>query len=136
MIVSPHFLSYMNDGLQKYQHEDKVISIHGYVYPTKKDLPQTFFLRGADCWGWATWRRGWDLFNPNGKLLYEELERKKLLQLFNFNGAYQYSKLLLDQINGKNESYIIANNIDIKTLYYLIIYLLFKSNLFFYPICV
>ena len=107
MVVSPHFLSYMNDGLQKYQHEDRVISIHGYVYPTKEDLPQTFFLRGADCWGWATWRRGWDLFNPNGKVLYEELKRKKLLRVFNFNGAYQYSKLLLDQINGKNESWAV-----------------------------
>ena len=107
MVVSPHFLSYMNDGLQKYQHEEKVISIHGYVYPVKEDLPQTFFLRGADCWGWATWRRGWNLFNPNGKILYEELKRRKLLRVFNFNGAYQYSKLLLDQIEGKNDSWAV-----------------------------
>ena len=26
------------------------------------NIPETFFVKGADCWGWATWKRGWDLF--------------------------------------------------------------------------
>ncbi len=44
MIVSPHFLTYMIDGLEKYQNDDRVISIHGYVYPVKEELPETFFF--------------------------------------------------------------------------------------------
>ena len=59
LVTSPYFLSYMNQGLQLYEKEEKVISLHGYMYPVKARLPETFFLRGADCWGWATWRRGW-----------------------------------------------------------------------------
>lgn len=107
MVVSPHFLSYMNDGLQKYQHEEKVISIHGYVYPVKEDLPQTFFLRGADCWGWATWRRGWELFNPNGQALLIELRRRNLIKMFDYNGSHGYSDMLEAQIKGTNDSWAI-----------------------------
>ena len=46
----------MNYYLELYKNNNKVSSIHGYSYPTKK-LPDYFFLKGADCWGWATWSR-------------------------------------------------------------------------------
>ena len=54
LVTSPFFLKYMNDGLNYYRDEEQVISIHGYIYPFDAKLPETFFLRGADCWGWAT----------------------------------------------------------------------------------
>ncbi len=84
-----------------------MISIHGYVYPVKEPLPDYFFLKGADCWGWATWRRGWKIFEPDGKKLLEELERKQLLNEFDFGGAYHYSRMLRKQIIGKNNSWAI-----------------------------
>jgi hypothetical protein len=68
MVVSPDFLTYMNDALEMYAEDSRVVSIHGYVYPTQELLPDYFFLRGADCWGWATWRRGWSVFDPDGGL--------------------------------------------------------------------
>ena len=67
MVTSRHFLKYMNDALDYYENENRVIGIHGYIYPVKKELPNTFFIKGADCWGWATWKRGWDLFEHDGK---------------------------------------------------------------------
>ncbi len=107
LVTSPHFLEFMNDGLEFYQNNDKVISIHGYVYPVKKELPQTFFLKGADCWGWATWKRGWDLFNANGSDLLAQLKARNLQKIFDFDGAYDYTKMLEDQISGKNNSWAI-----------------------------
>jgi hypothetical protein len=107
MIVSPHFLTYMNDGLEKYQNNDRVISIHGYVYPVKEELPEAFFLKGADCWGWATWGRGWDLFNPDGQFLLDELMRRNLRKNFDFNGSYGYSSILEAQIKGTNDSWAV-----------------------------
>ena len=100
MVVSPYFLTYMNDGLRKYQNDDRVISIHGYVYPVDEELPETFFLKGADCWGWATWRRGWNLFNPDGQDLFDKIKRSKLEKQFNFNNSYNYVKMLHDQNKG------------------------------------
>jgi len=111
LLSSPYFLQYMNEALDLYKNEEKVISIHGYVYPIesklKKKLPETFFLKGADCWGWATWKRGWDLFEPDGKKLLEELERRDLLREFDFDGSYPYSNMLRRQIAGQNDSWAI-----------------------------
>ena len=58
LVTSPYFLNYMNEGLNIYRHEEDVISIHGYVYPLVENLPETFFFRGTDCWGWATGKEG------------------------------------------------------------------------------
>jgi hypothetical protein len=107
MVTSPHFLTYMSAALDKYADDERVISIHGYVYPVKETLPEAFFLPGADCWGWATWRRGWALFNPDGQSLLDELNSRGLIKVFDFNGAYGYSKMLRSQINGINESWAI-----------------------------
>jgi glycosyltransferase involved in cell wall biosynthesis len=107
IVTSSHFLSYMNEALDKYADDDRVICIHGYVYPVKEKLSEAFFLRGADCWGWATWKRGWDLFNPDGEALLKELNSNELIKEFDFNGAYSFSKMLKDQIKGKNDSWAV-----------------------------
>lgn len=107
LIISPYFLQYMNDALNLYENEENVISIHGFIYPVSKKLPDTFFIKGADCWGWATWQRGWDLFESDGKKLLKELEEKNLTFEFDFNGSYPYTEMLIDQINGKNNSWAI-----------------------------
>lgn len=107
LVTSPYFLRYMNEALARFAEEERVISVHGYVYPVHKPLPEAFFLRGADCWGWATWRRGWAQFNPDGQFLLNELKRQHLLKLFDFNGAYSYSEMLKGQINGSNDSWAV-----------------------------
>lgn len=105
--LSPYFLSFMNDALIRYSNDDRVISIHGYVYPVLKKLPEAFFLRGADCWGWATWERGWALFNPDGRYLLNQLKERQLINEFDFNGSYPFSTMLQKQIDGKNDSWAI-----------------------------
>lgn len=106
IVTSTYFLTYMNDALNHYKNNEKVASIHGYIYPTQ-GLPETFFLRGADCWGWATWKEKWELFNADGAQLLDRLEKQKLLKRFNFNDTYPYSQMLKDQIDGKNDSWAI-----------------------------
>ena len=106
MVTSPYFLRFMNDALELYENEDKVISIHGYMYPVKEQLPETFFLRGADCWGWATWKRGWDLFEPNPHKLLNQFDRE-LKKKFNFNNSFPFHKMLKNQALGKIDSWAI-----------------------------
>lgn len=121
LITSPFFLKYMNDALSLYHDEEKVASIHGYIYPIE-GLPDYFFIRGADCWGWATWKRAWDFFEPDGKRLLKELKTRKLIKEADFNSTYNFTKMLKDQIRGKNNSwavrwYISAFLHDMLTLY-------------------
>ena len=107
LITSPYFLTYMNDALEKYSNDDRVASIHGYLLPCNKSLPDAFFLPGADCWGWATWRRGWEHFNPSGQSLLDNLKRGKLTHTFDYNGTAPFLKILEDQIEGRNNSWAI-----------------------------
>jgi hypothetical protein len=107
MVTSRWFLTYMNEALERYADDDRVVSIHGYVYPVSEILPETFFLPGADCWGWATWRRGWACFNPDGVELLTELHRRRLRYAFDFDNSYPYAKMLEAQIAGTNDSWAI-----------------------------
>lgn len=107
MISSPFFLRYMNEALDIYENEEKVIGIHGWVYPVEKKLPETFFLKGADCWGWATWKRGWSLFEVDAKKLQSEIIRRNLKSKFDFDNSYDYFGMLENYIKGKNNSWAI-----------------------------
>jgi len=107
LITSPYFLTYMNEAINKYIDNPKVCSIHGYVYPVKDNLPDTFFIKGADCWGWATWTSAWNTFEKNGTKLLAEIKSQKLEKEFNFNNSFDYVKMLEDQIDGKNNSWAI-----------------------------
>jgi hypothetical protein len=107
LVTSPFFLRFMNDALETYESEQQVISIHGYMLPVKERLAESFFLRGADCWGWATWRRGWTMFEADGRLLLQELYKRGLQRKFDLDGAYPYVRMLKAQIAGKNDSWAI-----------------------------
>jgi hypothetical protein len=107
LVVDRWFLNYMNDALNCYEFVSEVACISGYIYPVNKPMPNTFFIKGADCWGWATWKRAWDLLDNDGKKLLNEIERKKLCFDFDFYNSYPYVEMLKDQINGKNNSWAI-----------------------------
>jgi len=107
LVTSPFFLKFMNDGLNIYESEEQVASIHGYFYPVEQELPKVFFLRGSDCLGWAAWKRSWDLFESNGQALLDELHRLGLTEQFDYQGAYPFTQMLKDQIARKNDSWAI-----------------------------
>ncbi len=107
ILTSPHFLRYLNDALDFYHDDERVISIHSYNYPAAGRFPETFFLRGADCWGWATWKRGWDLFDPDGAKLLAALRAQNLTRRFDFNGCREFTRMLENQVAGANDSWAI-----------------------------
>jgi hypothetical protein len=106
LVTSRFFLRFMNEALVAYKDEPRVASIHGYIYPIK-NLPETFFIKGADCWGWATWNNKWSIFESDGKKLLDNVKKKNLEREINFNDSYNYTKMLKNQIMGKNDSWAI-----------------------------
>lgn len=106
ILTSPYFLKYMNDALDYYENEDNVVCVHGWMWAEDQEYPP-FFLRGTDCWGWATWKKGWDLFEEDGSRLLRRLQEKKLCREFDLGGAYAYTQMLKDQIKGKNSSWAV-----------------------------
>lgn len=107
LVTSRYFLSFMNQALQTYQFEESVACISGYIYPVEDKLPDAFFLKGADCWGWATWKRAWDHFEKDGVILAQQINDRKLEIEFDFDNSFPYYQMLIDQIANKNNSWAI-----------------------------
>ncbi len=107
MITAPGFLHFMNDSLERYSTENNVACISGYVYPLANEFELSFFVKGADCWGWATWEDRWNEFKGNTKDLKKKIEEKGLLADLTFNGSYPYMEMLVDREAGKNQSWAI-----------------------------
>jgi len=107
LITSPHTLTYFNDGLTRYRHEEKVMHIGAYMYHLKDHLlPQSFFYRAATSWGWATWDRAWQHFEPNINLLMGQFDAKKRAE-FSIDHTMNFWKQMQDFKNGKNNSWAI-----------------------------
>lgn len=106
IVVSTSFLKYMNYALDYYQDNEKIASIHGYSFPIN-NLPDFYFLKGTDCWGWASWKRAWNYFEADGIVLYDKLINSDKGYDFNFYNSYNYLGMLSDQIQNKNDSWAI-----------------------------
>jgi hypothetical protein len=111
IITSPFFLQYMNDCLNLYKDNDEVCQISGYSYLEKYitlyNIPTLYFIKGADCLAWGTWKRAWRKYSQDSKTLANEIKEKNLIHEFNRNGAYNFYELLLQNSNGKKFSWAI-----------------------------
>jgi len=107
IVPSDYFLSYVNAALEKYADDDRVLCIGCYTFDVGIPLPESFFLRVPDCWGWAVWRRSWKFYDPDGLKLLTELRRRDLHDTFDFDGAYPYCRMLEDQALGYNDSWAV-----------------------------
>ena len=110
LVLSPVFLRFMNEALETYQDEPRVGHIQACDFTQDPSLPETFLIKWTGSWGWATWRRAWKLFNPDGRALLNELERRHLTREFDFGGAYRYTRMLRRQVKGLNDSWAIRWN--------------------------
>ena len=103
------FLRYMNDALNIYESNQEIGCIHAWNYTFNRNTirQSTFLLKGADCWGWGTWKRAWDLFEINGEKLRNEILKQNLTDSFNRNNTHGFLNMLNEQIIGKNNSWAI-----------------------------
>lgn len=94
ILISPWCISFFIDALTCYKHSSDVGCISAYTPPIGSGLPSTFFLRGADCWGWATWRDRWELYNNKSDTLLSQLALSGQTNEFNIDNNYPYSLML------------------------------------------
>ena len=110
LVVAPYFLRFMNDALEAYKDEPQVGHIQACDFTQDASLPDTFLIKFTGSWGWATWERAWQHFNPDGQALLNELEGRRLTRRFDFNGNYRFTRMLRRQVQGKNNSWAIRWN--------------------------
>jgi hypothetical protein len=106
LILSSNFLAFMQQGLDTYQDNTKVLNISGFSYENKVDASfDNFFWGRATSWGWATWKDRWEMVNWS--LPYNsERELRNATKGFNKFG-YDLTKMLLKQYNHEINSWAI-----------------------------
>jgi len=108
LITSKYFLDFMNKALDNYKNVEKVIQISGFSFPSNKidKNNSSYFLPLTSTWGWATWKRAWELIDFECSDYIILKTDKNLARKFNLNGSYNYMKMLIQQMEqGKISSW-------------------------------
>lgn len=106
VVTSVGFLKYMNEALEIYADEEKVMHVSAYMYPHKCRLPETFFYPvpypGG---GWATWKRAWGQYNDDAQELFDYWQDK--LEIFDIFGGDYLSKQLKGNCEGTMRTWFV-----------------------------
>lgn len=107
LVFSTNFLSFMNQGLEKYEKENRVFSICGYsnkIRVPKNYEYDTYFCTRSSSWGWSTWADRWNSVDWE---LKDWDKYSKMEKAFNKWGGSDCFKMLKDWKIGKNKSWAI-----------------------------
>lgn len=107
LTLSSNFLSFMNQGLNRYLNEEKIFSICGYsnkISVPKNYIADSYFCYRSSSWGWATWADRW------GSVDWELSDWQKysgMKSAFNKWGGSDCFGMLDGWRKGKNKSWAI-----------------------------
>ncbi len=107
IVTSPYFLTFMNEALDIYEDTPEVMHISGYMYPHKKDLPETFFFNVPLCWGWATWKSAWAQYDDSTEDHIRYLNNNNRWKEFNKFGGRYLERQLKKNKNGTMNTWFI-----------------------------
>jgi GT2 family glycosyltransferase len=108
LLVAPGFLTFMNDALEKYALEERVMQISGYMFPARLGVGHKgLFLNFPTSWGWATWKRAWDKFDFTAQGYSVLKSDPEMIKAFNLNGRYDYFSMLQRYLSGRAQSWAI-----------------------------
>jgi len=65
-VPHPSFFRFCDELLERYRDEEQVLSIAGsnFQFDGRASSDSYYFSRYPHIWGWAGWRRAWDLYDP------------------------------------------------------------------------
>jgi hypothetical protein len=100
LVLSHHFLAYMNSALVKFEGDETVSQISGFSFNLNvaKLKDDAYFLPLTTTWGWATWKRIWNNVDFEGKDYEKILSNKAAIRKFNLDNSYDYYSMLLKQL--------------------------------------
>lgn len=118
------FLSFINQGLNIYQEEERVAGVTGYLKWENLDInfPNSFFLNFGSSWGWGTWSSIWNDFQHYDFSKIQE-EIKSVETNSQFNLGRNFYEILKRSLDGKVSSWAI----------YFYAYNFIHNNLFLFP---
>lgn len=109
LITAPHFLTFMNEALNRYEEDERIFSIGGYSpcfeMPRSYKI-QTYLTYRCCSWGWATWKDRWCSVDWAVADFMDFLRSEEKQRLFD-QGGDDLSRLLIMQMEGRIDSWAI-----------------------------
>ena len=105
-VMNPGYVSYLLDGLDRYEHEPAVYQISAYMFPVELPPGQDAFLFPyTTAWGWATWERAWQKFEWEAAGIADLLADAQAARRFNLRGGVNYTKSLHAELQKPRQIY-------------------------------
>ena len=123
IVTAPGFLKYINDALEFYKDDDRILSITGYCPPI--EIPDdykhdVFIVQGFNAWGMAMYKNKYNMIGDVEESDYLEIaNNKKLRNDFTQNCGEGMFSLLKIESRGEIDA------LDVKATYHQ-----FKSNMY------
>lgn len=100
------FFDYSKFCLEKYYSDTRIMMISGLNVAEKFNTDYSFFFSWyGGIWGWATWKRAWQLYDLNISKWNDNLIRRKLLNFFPEKIRGQREKMYNDLYNNKIDTW-------------------------------
>ena len=114
LLVSDNFLVFMNQGLEYYHNNPKVMSICGYNMGVNKGKSEAypydaFFAQRSSSWGWATWYDQWQGIDWEVSDFESFSKDRKKIREFNAYGSDLF-RMLKRQKQGEINSWAVRYN--------------------------
>jgi hypothetical protein len=109
LVLSPSVLTWFNAGLERYADDERVwqIAAHQFDVPEFASRQSALFLHLSTSWGWATWKRAWDKYDP-AATGWEQLKTDDALRRkFDLDDCMAFSDMLIEQMSGRIDSWAI-----------------------------
>ena len=94
ILIHESFFDFMDTNLARFEFNNKIGSVQGYSPDLNLSSVNHYFMYGADCWGWGTWKRAWDLFEPSGYKLLKSLQKSGRRKEFDLQNSYPFTSML------------------------------------------
>ena len=119
VVPTQSFFWFMQEMLEKYKDDTRICYICAENYGIKSGDATYFFSQYGGSWGWATWKRVYDLWEYKLDSLEEIINTKSFKESFTSKFQYEYWKRLL-----YHWKYVGGNTYDLQS-----IFLIHKHNL-------
>ncbi len=109
LLLARDTLQYLNTALDRYADQPQVMQVSAQTFPAPGlGPPRTaYFAPFMTSWGWATWDRAWQNFDPHANG-WEELKfNPKLRHAFDAEGSMPYSDMLISQMEARIDSWAV-----------------------------
>lgn len=84
-LPSRDFFKFCEEMLSKFKDDKRIMQISGTNIETKSQIKESyFFSRSCNIWGWATWRRAWQMYDKKMKL-WPKFKKENLMDYFDYD---------------------------------------------------